>query len=156
MADEFPTHNPDGEPTAAESSAPKAPVTGQVAGGESSGESSDFTSGEGLVAFAGIVILAVWIIFEVIAKDYSVTTLAIVLALLAAILPRMKREDVEKIQRLPILMKVVGYGLAVVGVVEIIDDISYGVYDSVFGVIGALIAYAGYAMAFMGARSIKT
>ncbi len=48
---------------------------------EESPEEADFTSGEGLVALAGIIILAVWIIFEVIAKDYSVTTLAIVLAL---------------------------------------------------------------------------
>jgi hypothetical protein len=146
MADEFQTPAPDEEP------APVEPAAEE----ESSDEAADFTSGEGLVALGGIVILAVWIIFEVIAKDYSVATLAIVLALLAAVLPRMKREDVEKIQRLPILMKVVGYGLAVVGIVEIIDDISYGVYDSIFGVIGALVAYAGYAMAFMGARSIKT
>jgi len=145
MADEFQTPTPDEEP------APVEPAAEE----ESSDETSDFTSGEGLVALGGIVILAVWIIFEVIAKDYSVATLAIVLALLAAVLPRMKREDVEKIQRLPILMKVVGYGLAIVGIVEIIDDISYGVYDSIFGVIGALVAYAGYAMAFMGARSIK-
>ncbi len=123
---------------------------------EESPEEADFTSGEGLVALAGIIILAVWIIFEVIAKNYSVTTLAIVLALLAVVLPRIKREEVEKIQQLPILMKVIGYGLVAVGIVEVIDDISYGVYDSIFGVIGALLAYAAYVMAFMGARSIET
>lgn len=145
MTDEFQAPEPAEESEAAE------PVSE-----EPSSQTNDFTSGEGLVALAGIVILAVWLIFEVIAKEYSVTTLAIVLALLAAVLPRMKREDVEKVQRLPILMKVIGYGLVVVGIVEIIDDISYGVYDSIFGVIGALVAYAAYAMAFMGARSIKT
>ena len=78
------------------------------------------------------------------------------LALLAVVLPRIKREEVKKIQQLPILMKVIGYGLVAVGIVEVIDDISYGVYDSIFGVIGALLAYAAYVMAFMGARSIET
>lgn len=146
MTDEFQTPDPEEEKGVAEPAPEK----------ESAEETTDFTSGEGLVALAGMVILAVWIIFEAIAKDYSVTTLAIVLALLAVVLPRMNREDVEKVQRLPILMKVIGYGLLVVGIVEVIDDISYGVYNSVFGVIGALLAYAAYAMAFMGARSIKT
>lgn len=145
MTDEFQTPNPEEGAEAVEPVPEKEP----------SEETNDFTSGEGLVALAGIVILAVWIIFEVIAKEYGVTTLAIVLALLAVVLPRMKREDVEKVQRLPILMKVIGYGLVVVGIVEVIDDISYGVYDSIFGVIGALVAYAAYAIAFMGARSIE-
>ncbi len=146
MTDEFQTPNPEEEKGIAEPLPEK----------ESAKNTTDFTSGEGLVALAGIVILAVWIIFDVIVQDYGVTTLAIVLALLAAVLPRMKREDVEKIQRLPILMKVIGYGLVAVGIVEVINDISHGFYDNALGVIGALVAYAAYAMAFMGARSIKT
>jgi hypothetical protein len=144
MTDEFQTPNPEEEKGVAEPLPEKESAT------------TDFTSGEGMVALAGIVILAVWIIFDVIVQDYGVTTLAIVLALLAAVLPRMKREDVEKIQRLPILMKVIGYGLVAVGIVEVINDISHGFYNNALGVIGALVAYAAYAMAFMGARSIKT
>jgi hypothetical protein len=145
MADEFQTPTPDEEP---------APV--EPAEEESSDETTDFTSGEGLVALGGIVILAVWIIFDVILDEFSLGTLAIVLAILAAVLPRMKREDVEKVQRLPILMKVIGYGLAVVGIIQVVSDIEATRFDSLFAVVGLLATYAAYAMAFMGARSIKT
>jgi hypothetical protein len=66
MTDEFQTPAPDEDPE------PVDPVAEE----ESPEGPSDFTSGEGLVALGGIVILAVWIIFEVIAKDYVVATLA--------------------------------------------------------------------------------
>ena len=143
MADEFQTPIPDEEPET-------------VAEEESSDDANDFTSGEGLVALGGIVILAIWIIFDVIVDEISLGTLTIMLALIAAVLPRMKREDVEKVQRLPILMKVIGYGLAIVGIIQVISDIEASRFDSIFAVVGLLGTYAAYAMAFMGASSIKT
>ena len=51
--------------------------------------------------------------------------------------------------------EVLGYGIAVLGVFEALDDIRFDGYDNAGSVIGALVAYAGYAMAFFGARSIE-
>ncbi|MGB7859400.1 MAG: hypothetical protein WBM90_02765 [Acidimicrobiia bacterium] len=116
---------------------------------------SDFTSGEGMVALSGLLLLGVWLIFEVITRQYSISTLAIVLAAAAAILPRINPESVGKIMPLSHAMKVLGYALAVVGIVEVITDIRIGIYDDVAAVLGALIAYAAYALAFVGARSIE-
>ncbi len=115
----------------------------------------DFTSGEGLVAIAGVVLLANFVIFELIFGTYFITPALLLLAVAAALLPRLARESVEKVHRLDVIMMVLGYGIAVLGVFEILDDIRFDRYDNAGSVIGALAAYAAYAMAFLGARSIE-
>lgn len=118
----------------------------------------EFTSGEGLVAIAGIVLVVDWLIFGVLANDYWVAWLAVIPAIAAALLPRLDRTSVERYHPLPLLMKILGYTIALVGVLTIIEDIRFsgGVFDEVLGVIGALVAYAGFVMAFVGARQIQT
>lgn len=115
----------------------------------------DFTSGEGLVAVAGVVLLANFVIFELIFGTYFITPALLLLAVAAALLPRLARESVERVHRLDVIMMVLGYGIAVLGVFEVLDDIRFDGYDNAGSVIGALVAYAGYAMAFLGARSIE-
>lgn len=115
----------------------------------------DFTSGEGLVAFAGIVLLGVWVVFDLILDTYGMDNLVPVVATVALILPRLDRAHVEKVHPLPILMKVTGWALVFLGVVELLLDIRIGFYSHLGGIIGALAAYAGYVMAFLGARQIK-
>jgi hypothetical protein len=115
----------------------------------------DFTSGEGLVAFAGIVLLGVWIVFDLILDTYGMDNLVPVVATVALILPRLDRVHVERVHPLPILMKVTGWALVFLGVVELLLDIRIGFYSHLGGIIGALAAYAGYVMAFLGARQIK-
>lgn len=117
-------------------------------------EGAEFTSGEGLVAFAGIILLAVWIIFDVLVDNYGMDNAVPVVAAAAVMLPRINRDTVEKVHRLPVIMKVLGWILAVIGVVEILIDIRFGIFDDFGVVVAALAAYAGYAMAFIGARSI--
>ena len=117
---------------------------------------ADFSSGEGMVALAGIILVGVWLLFEVITRQYSLTTLAVVLGATAAIIPRMNPESVAKIMAVPTIMKILGYALVLVGVVEVITDIRIGIYDSPMAVLGALIAYAAYALAFVGAKQIET
>lgn len=115
----------------------------------------DFTSGEGLVAFAGMVLLAVWVIFDLILDTYGVDNLIPVVATVAVILPRLNRTTVDRFHPLPLLMKVTGWGLVLLGVVELLLDLRIGFYGHVGGIIGALAAYAGFVMAFVGARQIK-
>ena len=119
-------------------------------------DTSDFSTGEGMVALAGIILVGVWLVFEIITRQYSMTTLAVVLGGAAAIVPRMDPSSVGKIMSVSTVMKVLGYALVLVGVVEVVTDIRFAssVYDSIFGIIGALIAYAAYALAWVGARQI--
>lgn len=115
-----------------------------------------FSSGEGMVAVAGLIIIGVWLIFEVFTRQYSLTTFAIVLGAAAAIVPRMNPDAVAKIMPVPAVMKVLGYALVLVGIIEVITDIRIGIYDSPMAILGALIAYGAYALAFLGARQIET
>jgi len=116
----------------------------------------DFTSGEGLVVFAAMVLLAVWLIFDIIVNEYGMDNLVPVLATVAILLPRLDRAKVERVLPLPMLMKLTGYAIALIGIVEVIIDVRFGAYEDFAGIIGALAAYAGYAMAFVGARQIST
>ena len=116
----------------------------------------DFTSGEGLVAFAGIVIIVVWLIFAVIADEYGIDWLMLSLAVAAAVLPRLDRTKVEQFHSLPVLMKVIGYGIALIGLFSLIFDVRFGVLDDVADILAGLGTYAASVMAFLGARQIKT
>ena len=107
---------------------PIAPVEREAAVTEGAG---DFTSGEGVVAFAGIVLVVDWLIFGVIANDYWVAWVALVPAIAAVLLPRLDRAGVERYHPLPLLMKALGYTIAIVGVLAIVEDIRFA--GSVFG-----------------------
>jgi hypothetical protein len=116
----------------------------------------DFTSGEGLVAFAGMVLLAVWVIFDIIVNEYGMDNLVPVLAFVAILLPRLDRATVERVLPLPLAMKLTGWAIVLIGVVEVIIDVRFNAYEDLASILGALGAYAGYAMAFVGVRQIST
>jgi hypothetical protein len=116
----------------------------------------DFTSGEGLVAFAGIVLLLVWLIFDVFLDDYGVGLVTLLLALTVAVVPRLSTDTVEPVHRVPVIMKVGGYALAAIGLFDIIGAIESGFFEGASTIIAALLTYAAFAMAFLGARQIET
>lgn len=115
----------------------------------------DFTSGEGLVVFAGMVLVAVWLIFDVIVDEYGMDNLVPVLATVAILLPRLDRSSVERVLPLPLLMKLTAWALVLIGIVEVIGDVRSNAYEDIASILGALGAYAGYAMAFVGAKQIE-
>ena len=116
---------------------------------------ADFTSGEGLVALGGLVVVAGYIIFEVIVTEYFTDWLPLMLAIAVAVLPRLNRETVEKVHPLAVMMKTLGYALGVLGVLALINDLRFENYDDFASVLGALALYAGAALALVGARQIK-
>jgi len=151
MTDE--THDvPMGEPVP-QPEPPPADVerdTGALAG------AGDFTSGEGLVAFAGIVVVATWVIFDVLIADYGLNYIMLLLGVAAAVLPRLDRATVEKMHPLPLTMKVIGYGIALIGLFALIEDLRFaGNFDEIGVILGALATYAAAVMAFLGARQIE-
>lgn len=115
----------------------------------------EFTSGEGLVALAGMVLLAVWVLFDVFLDDYGLNILELLLAATVVIVPRLPRESVEKVHPVPVVMKTAGYALALVGAFFIISALESGFYDTGATIIAALINYVAYGLAFLGARQIE-
>lgn len=131
-----------------------APATEGTA---TTGSNDLFSSSEGMVAFGGGVLIAAYVIFDFIWAEYFVGFLVTLLAVLAVVLPRASRAFVEKIAPLPVLMRAVGYTLAVLGVLAITSDIRYvtSALDDVPEILGALVTYAGFAIVYLGARSIE-
>ena len=120
----------------------------------SSGSGND--SGVALVWIGAALVLGVWIIFEVIATEYFVTTVALVIAAAVLLLPRLAPDAIKAVAPLEALTKLGGYVLAFAGVVEILGDLRFEMFDGFVSVLGGVIAYVGYVLAFLGARSIKS
>lgn len=119
---------------------------------------SDFGSPIGMVALGGMVLIVTYILFGLFLNDYWVSWLAMVLAISAIVLVRMDVSFLEKLASSSVLIKLIGYLLAIVGVLALVEDLRFanGTLNKFPDVVGALAAYAGYVIAFLGARSIKT
>jgi hypothetical protein len=118
----------------------------------------DFGSPTGRVALGGMILVGVYIIFGLFLNDYWVGWVALLLAI-SGIFLVFKSEGtfIESLAPVPVLVKIVGYLLFAVGLLTVIEDLRFasGGLNEVTEVIGAVAGYAGYALAFLGARSIK-
>lgn len=121
---------------------------------EQGGTSGGFNlGGFDLVTLGAAVVLLSWLIFDLISDDYPVSTVAVALAGIIALLPRIDADAITSIAPMPAFLKLAGYALAVVGAVEIIGDIENSIFDASGGTIfGGLVAWAGYIIAAVGAR----
>ncbi len=117
-----------------------------------------FSTGEGMVAFAGMILVVDYLIFGLILNDYWVGWIAVILSVIAIAAPRLDRSFVEKVASLPVIMKVTGYLIAVVGVLQLIEDVRFASsqLDDFTEIIGGLALYGASAIAFLGARQIDT
>ena len=118
-------------------------------------DDEDFSAGEGMVALGGAIVALVYIL-ELFLDDYSVHLTGLVIAIVVIGLPRLDRDLVERVAPLAVLMKLGGYLLGVAGVIQILSDLFDGNLDPFVAAIAAIATYAGYAIAFLGARSIET
>lgn len=110
-------------------------------------------SPENLISLAALLVIGSWLVFDVIADNYSVTAAAASIALLIIVLPRIDARAITEIAPVYAFLRLASYLLAAVGIVEIVDDIEGGILDAGgSSIFGALVAYAGYVLAFVGAR----
>jgi hypothetical protein len=113
-------------------------------------------SGDTLVMWGALAVLASWVIFEVIAEEYFVSTMSAALAIFLVVVPRIDGDAIRALARPASLAKFGGYLLVCLGVVELVADIRNNIFDAGAGtILGALLAYAGYALAYLGARKIE-
>lgn len=125
---------------------PAANTTGSTAG----------SSGVAMVSLGAALVVGAWLLFELIATEYFVTTVAVVIAALIIGLPRLAPGALAEIAPPPVFARVGGYALAIVGVVELLEDLRFDNFDGFISVVGGLVAYAGYVLAFVGARAIRS
>jgi len=139
------------EPDKPEESVAASPEPGKATGGPGLGTPT------GMVALGGLVLIGTWVVFGVLLNDYWVGWLALLLAVSSVLLLRAGSTFVEKLAPVPVLTKIVGYLLAIIGLFVLIEDVRFadGTLNEFPDVIGALASYAGYVIAFLGARSIK-
>ena len=113
-------------------------------------------SGDTLVMWGAMAVLAVWVVFEVIAEEYFVSTLATALAIFLVVIPRIDADAIKNLGRPAAVAKLGGYLLAITGVVELVGDIRNNIFDrGAAAIIAALIVYAAFALTFLGARKIE-
>lgn len=117
--------------------------------------SSGNNSGIALVWIGAGLVIASWIVFEIIAGEYFVANVSLVLAASLLLLPRIAPKAIGAIAPLPAFTKVGGFALAFSGVIELLDDLRFDGLEDFVSVLGGLVAYAGYVVAFIGARAIK-
>ena len=53
-------------------------------------------------------------------------------------------------------MKLLGYVLAIAAIFQVITDLRFGQFNEFVEILAAIGAYIGFAVAFLGARSIET
>lgn len=110
-----------------------------------------------MVGLGALILIGTYLVFGFILNDYWVGWLAMLLAISAVLLVRVNTPFIEVLAPVPVLLKVIGYLLAIIGLLAFVEDLRFpgGTWNEFPDVIGALAAYAGYATAFLGARSIK-
>jgi hypothetical protein len=134
--------------------APAEPSAGSAA---AAAMSEQFSTGEGMVAVAGWILVAEYLVMGVLMNQYWVPWLMLIPAIGVVILPRFREPFTDKIAPLSTVLKTLGYLIALVGVIVIIEDIRFAGsrFDDAWYIIGSLILYGAAALAFLGARSIK-
>jgi hypothetical protein len=134
-------------------------MSGAMSDAKSALDRAGFSTPVGMVAAGAIVLLVVEVIFGLILEDYFVSRDYLLLTLpIVVVLVFMGRDATAgKLAPVPVVMKALGYLMAITGAVILIYDLRYpqDTLDEFPDVIGAILAYVGYLLAFLGARSIK-
>jgi hypothetical protein len=113
-------------------------------------------TGESMVMIGGVLVLASYVVFALIADEFHQFNVQLIAAAFAVLIPLVAKDKIGTVMGYSVAMKVLGYVIAVAGIFEILYDVRFGILDEVMAFLGAAVAYAGYVLAFLGARAIKT
>ncbi|HSJ82816.1 MAG TPA: hypothetical protein VLA91_03260 [Acidimicrobiia bacterium] len=138
-------------PGTPEPTQPPEPTPPRTTAGPSLGS----MSGETLVMIGAALVLASYVIFQLITGDLFQYITTLVAAAFAVLIPLVDKDRIGGIAPVPVLMKALGYIIAVSGIFEILYAVRFDVMNDAMAVIASLVAYAGYVLAFLGARSIE-
>lgn len=141
-----------------EASEPLGATPAPATEGTATTESKDlFSSSEGMVSFGGGLLIVAYLLFGLILNDYWVDWIALLFAVFAVLIPRANRHFIEKFAPMNAVMKALGYTIGIIGIFAVTANIRFASsqLDDFTEILGALVAYAGYVLAYLGARSIE-
>lgn len=134
-----------------------SPVTDAMADAKAAFSRAGFSTPTGMIALAGLILIGVEVIFGLILEEYYVEWAVLALGL-AAVLIFYGKGAYDRIAPAPDLLKLTGMLIAALGLFTIIYDLRYAGsrLDDFAEIVGALLTYGAFVVAFLGARAIKT
>ena len=98
------------------------PVPEDTASRGAGGSASGFGSPTGMVTLGGAILIVTYVIFGLMFNDYWVSWLAMLLAISSFLLVRGNKAFIEKLAPVPVLVKIVGYLLAIIGLLALVEE----------------------------------
>lgn len=134
-----------------------SPVTDAMADAKAALTRAGFTTPTGMIALAALILIGVEIIFGLIVEEFYISNATLLVAF-AAVIIFYGKGAFNRIGPAPDLLKLAGYLIAALGLLDVIYDLRYASsnLNEVAEILGALFALGAYALAFLGARAIKT
>jgi len=114
------------------------------------------SSSEGMLMIGALLVMGGYLVFELITREFFQSWLVLTAAAFILILPRVSRAVTEQIAPLPVILKALGYVIAINGLLDVLNTLRAGSINEVMEVLGALVIYGGYVLVFLGARGIET
>lgn len=135
---------------------PPIPPTAPAPPSELSQMMAKLGAAERLVIFGAAVIVADYLLFNVIIAEYSFSHASLLMGVwaLGAAWFYHQRSGGNWAVPYPVVLKVLGYTAGTFGALEVLVDLRYGVLDRAADLLGALVYYAGAGLMFWGARSL--
>jgi hypothetical protein len=110
-----------------------------------------------LIRIGAAIIVADWILFDIILDKYYFFTLTLLLAFYAlfAVWAHTSRPSTSWPVPYAWVLKLLGYTVGVLVLIEFIGDLRYGVLDNAGDIFGGIVLYAGAFVMFWGARQLE-
>jgi hypothetical protein len=109
-----------------------------------------------LIRIGAAIIIADWLLFDIILDEYYFFTLTLLIALSALFAAWVRTSRPSSTWPLPYawIMKLLGYTAGTLVLIEFIGDLRYGVLDNAGNILGGIVLYAGAFVMFWGARQL--
>ncbi len=132
-----------------------SPVTDAMADAKAAFSRAGFSTPTGMIALAGLIILGVELVFNIIMREFS--TGPFLLPAIVIVVIYYGKGVYDRIGPADTLLKLVGMVLAVIAVVSLLITLrsASALLRDVSNILGYLLVWGAALLAFMGARSIE-
>ncbi len=119
-------------------------------------ENAGFSTPQGMVALGGLILIVGWLIFDFFMNEFGPYDIALVMAIVAVLHFFGMASILEKFASKAAVMRALGYGIAIFGLLDLIWVLRYASsYNQAGEIIGAIVIIGGALVTYLGARAIK-